>query len=214
MRSRAHCFLSGVSVVALSIACLAPSGRALADRVILSPLGDTLPIDSFKAEFVTGTNPLLGNLSWLAVSSGSGIELEMQRLDRSSEGRKRYSLNIEYPQLALGNYFAASYGVRDVTGTGTEHGAFYVAAMAPIRFYGHSPLLRELRVNAGLGTGRMDGLFFGLEARLRGDVRFSAEIYRHRPNVGIALPLVRNMQAKAYSLDGSIYYGLAFSWTH
>ena len=198
----------------LSLCCLFCSGGAQADRVVLSPLGDTLPIDSFRAEYVTGTNSLLGDLSWFAVSSSSGIELEVQRLTAATEDKKRYSFNIEYPQLSFERYLSVSYGVRDVTGTGTEHGAFYVAAMTPIRFYGRRPLLREIRVNVGVGTGRMDGLFLGVEARLFGDIRLSGELYRHRPNVGIALPLVRNLQARAYSLDGNIYYGMAFSWTH
>src|ERR1041385_433891 len=198
----------------LMVCWLLPSGMARADRVILSPLGDTLPIDSFKAEYVTGLGNLSSDLSWFAVSSGSGIELELQRLSAITEAKNRYSLNIEYPQVPFGNYLSVSYGIRDVTGTGTEHGAVYIAAMAPIRFYGKRPLLRELRVNLGLGTGRMDGLFFGVEANLMGNVRFSAELYRRQPNVGIALPVTRNLQAKVYSLDGNIYYGMAFSWTH
>src|SRR4051794_11977733 len=93
-RGRTRCFLSGVFCLGLSVWGCLSSLSACADRVILSPLGDTLPVNSVKAEFVTGTNGLLGDLSWFAVSSSSGIELEMQRLERSTEARKRYSLNI------------------------------------------------------------------------------------------------------------------------
>ena len=127
--------------------------------------------------------------------------------------KKRHSLNIQYPLLTdLGNYPAVSIGIRDLLGTGREHDSVYFALSHNIPLSDRQDkLLKELRVNAGVGTSYMGGPFIGVQARLRSGLRIEAEIYRHRPNVSVGLPLARNLQIKAYSLDGDVYYGIAFS---
>ena len=41
--------------------------------------------------------------------------------------------------------------------------------------------------------------------------RYPYEVYRNRPNVSLGLDITRNMQIKAYSLDGTVHYGLSFA---
>src|SRR5579871_3508913 len=95
-RIRAYAFCLTLAACSL----FAPH-RAYADRVILSPLGDTLPIESFKAEYITGRGSLPRDLAWFTISSSSGIELELQRAEVTSTTKQQYSLNIEYPQIAF-----------------------------------------------------------------------------------------------------------------
>ena len=205
--------------VSLSLCLLVFSGLAAApasaDRVVLSPLGATLTEESYKTEFAVSPNNDRNNRSWLAYSSPDGIELEMQRIEATSDTKQRYALDIEYPLPTLKGFPALSLGVRDLAGTGTEHGAFYLVGSKSVllsRRQKHA--VRDVMLNLGAGTGRIGGLFLGIEARLTLGVNVYAEIYRHRPNVGLALPLVRNMQVRAYSLDGDIFYGLSYHWTH
>ncbi len=187
-----------------------------ADRVVLSPEGDTLAPNGFKTEFIAGPGKGPDNLSWLQFSTPQGIELEAQRQDLETDSKKRYAVNVEYPLVPeIRGVPAVSVGIRDLLGTGTEHGALYLAATRAFPLSrNQARLLREMRWNVGIGTGRVGGPFLGLEAHLKAGVSLYAELYRHRPNFGIALPLVRNLQARAYSLDGDIFYGVSFTWAH
>ena len=51
----------------------------------------------------------------------------------------------------------------------------------------------------------------GFHSHLKAGLFVDAEIYRRRPNISLALPLVRNVQARAYSLDGNVFYGLSYT---
>lgn len=186
-----------------------------ADRVVLAPQGGTLAGPGFKAEFALSPYRQDENLSWLQFSSPVGIELELNRFELAGDNKKRYSFNLQYPLIPeLGAAPAVSLGVRDLLGTGFEHDSLYLAVSKGIPLSDRQyRLVRELRLSAGLGTNRMDGLFVGVHTRLAAGLQLDAEWYRYRPNVAIGLPLVRNLQAKAYSLDGTIYYGLSFSLT-
>jgi hypothetical protein len=185
---------------------------AQADRIVLAPQGDALSANSFKAEFALSPYRKDENLIWLQYGSPGGVELELQRWELAGDMKKRYSFNVQYPLLAeLSSTPALSVGVRDLFGTGLETGALYVSVGKSLslsdRLY---RLVRELKIHAGFGTGRMDGLFAGVQARLAAGLYLNAEVYRQRANVSIGLPLARNLQAKAYSLDGTVYYGLSY----
>ena len=189
---------------------------ARADRVVLAPSAETLLPNTGKIRFLLGAKPEEANRLWLGYGSPGGIELELERLDLHAEAKKRISFNIEYPLLPdFGATPAISVGIRDMTGTGIEHGAFYgvVTHSIPLseRVY---KLMRSLKASGGLGTGRIGGPFIGVEARFGADLGVHAELYRHRPNVGISLRLARSLQANASSLDGTLYYGLSYSLTH
>ncbi len=189
---------------------------AQADRVVLSPEGMALPPQSVKAEFALSPYRQDQNLAWFQFTTSEGIELEIERTDLASDPKTRYALNLQYPLVSdLGTYPAVSVGVRDLFGTGTEDHSIYLAASRSVPLSDRQlRLVRELRLNVGVGTDRMDGLFVGVEARLASGLSLSAEIYRQRPNVSLALPLTHHLQAKLYSLDGTIHYGLAFHWSH
>jgi hypothetical protein len=188
-------------------------GQAKADRVVLMPAGSVLAANSFQMEYEVSPYRQYGNLTWLQYSLPQGIELELQRYDLEPDPRALYSFNVQYPLFYdIGNLPAVSVGVRDLLGTGNEHRSFYVAATRTFALSDRQMhVLREFHLSAGFGTERMNGLFIGLQARLTLGLRINAEIYRQRPNVSIALPLVRNLQARASSLDGNIFYGLAFT---
>ncbi len=216
-----HKLKSGVgTIVALAIVlfnlCVKPQ-QSRADRIVLAPAGTTLTENSYLSEFAVGSSTRVGDYadySWLAYSSGDGIEMEVNRLEENTERNKQWSMNIEYPLPTLRNLPAISVGVRDLTGTGTEHGALYIAGTRSLRLSGkHHPLFKAINVSAGAGTGTIGGAFVGVETRLTIGLSLSAELYRHRPNVSIGLPLIRNMQLKVYSLNGGVFYGMGYHWS-
>ena len=191
------------------------AGVARADRVVLGPSAETLTPDTGRVQYLLGTDPAEANRLWLSYSSPAGIELELERDDLHTERKKLYSFNIEYPILPdFGAAPAISVGVRDLTGTGIEHGGLYgvVTHSFPLseRVY---KVMRSFKASAGVGTGSIGGPFAGFEARFGTDLGLHAEVYRHRPNVGLSLRLARNVQANAVTLDGSFYYGLSYSLT-
>ena len=187
--------------------------RVLADRIILSPDGNALAANALRGEFEITPYRQNGTLSWLQFSTPQGIELELQRTDLLPDPTTRYGLDVQYPLIYdIGDYPALSVGIRDLLGTGTEHQSLYVAATRAFALSDRQRhVLREFHLSAGFGTERMDGLFFGLQARLTLGLSLYAEIYRRQPNFSIGLPLARNLQARATSLDGAIFYGLSFT---
>lgn len=193
----------------------AGSGGARADRVILGPSAETLAPNTGRAQFLLSLDPAQGNRQWMNYSSPAGIELELERVDLHTERKKRYSFNVEYPILPdFGAAPAIAVGVRDLTGTGIEHGGLYLATTHSFplseRVY---KVMRSFKATGGVGTGSIGGPFVGFEARFGTDFGVHAELYRRRPNVGISLRMMRNLQASAFSLDGSVYYGLSYTLT-
>lgn len=187
---------------------------ARADRSVLGPTGDTLAPDSYRAEFALDPLGRVQNRVWLQYSTPQGIELEMERFDLTGERKKGYSLNIQYPiTYSLINALpAVSIGVRDLTGTGNEHGAFYLAGTKSFSLSdGQRRYFKEVKIDVGAGTGRIGGLFVGAQAQLASGLRIQAEFYKRQPNVSLALPITRHLDARAYSLDSHFYYGLSFS---
>lgn len=202
-----------LSFLAFGGCLLASSVRA--DRVVLGPSAETLLPNTVRLQFLLGARPQEANRLWVNYGSPGGIELEAERLDLHTETKKRYAFNIEYPILPdFGATPAIAVGVRDLTGTGIEHRALYgvVTHSFPLseRVY---KLMRSFKASGGLGTGSIGGPFVGVEARFGTDLGVYAEFYRHRPNVGLSLRLARHVQASAFSLDGSVYYGLSYSLT-
>ncbi len=191
------------------------AGSAHADRVVLGPGGEPLRPSTEQAVFIIRPDHGNANYSWLTFSSPVGIETELERLDSPREARKRYSLNIDYPAIPDTNGFPAiAVGVRDLLGTGVEHGAIYLTASRPVALSDRQARwFRSVRLSAGYGTGQLDGAFGGAELVLRDRVRFGFEVYRQRTNFSVSIPLVRNTQARAYSLDGTPFFGLSYSLT-
>jgi hypothetical protein len=198
----------------LLLALLSAARPARAERTVLGPTGDTLAPESYRSEIALDPQGRVQDRIWLQYSTPQGIELETERLDLTGERKKRYSLNIQYPLTysLVRNLPAISLGVRDLTGTGVEHGALYIAATRSISLSDRQhQWLRDLKIDAGAGTGRIGGLFVGIQTQLASGLRVQAELYRRRPNITVALPISRHFDARAYSLDSHIFYGLSFS---
>ena len=189
------------------------TGTARADRVVLGPDGMTIAPNSIKAEFNTTFSGRDQNQGWLQYAMPIGLEVQTQFFNIANKNRSLSAVDLQYPFLSeFGPAPAVSVGVRDILGTGNEHRSFYVAASKTLPLSdGQLKIAHNFRISAGYGTERMDGLFIGVHSHLKAGLFFDAEFYRRRPNVSLALPLVRNMQARAYSLDGSIFYGLSYS---
>jgi hypothetical protein len=203
--------LSAAGVLAASLWL---SEACCADRVVLGPTGSTLSEDSYKSEFAVGSSIGNGDYIWGAYSSADGIEMELNRFEADTETKKRWAMSIEYPMPTLKNLPAISLGVRDISGTGVEHGALYIASTVavPLSKAQHT-LFRGINLSMGAGTGRIGGAFVGVESRIKLGLTIDAEVYRHRPNFSVGLPLIRNMQVKAYSLDGETFYGMSYRWS-
>lgn len=184
-----------------------------ADRILLSPEGNTLPAKGFKAEFVSPLTRGAHSMSWYQVSNAQSIEFEAERSGAGSRFPAPYALNVQYPLIPdFGRVPAISLGVRDLLGTGREHRAFYLAITRGVSLSDRQlRLVRDVKLNIGAGTGRLDGPFIGARARLTAGVSLAAELYRRRPNYGVSFPVARYMQAKAYSLGGRAFYGLSLT---
>ena len=200
--------------VVLAAALLCGFARtARADRVILGPDGMTISPNSIKAEFNTTLSRMEQNQGWLQYALPMGLEVQTQFYNIANKNRSLYAVDLQYPFLSeFGPAPSVSFGVRDLLGTGNEHRSFYVAASKTLPLSDSQlKFAHDFRVSAGYGTERMGGLFVGVHSHLKAGLFFDAEIYRRRPNVSLSLPLVRNMQARAYSLDGNLFYGLSYS---
>jgi hypothetical protein len=141
------------------------------------------------------------------------MELEYTRYDLLGDRRLRDSFNIQYPLLSdLGTFPAVSIGVRDLFGTGIEHLSVYgtIGKSLPLSDR-QLRLWKEIKLNVGAGTAWFDGVFVGVQTRLRSGLMINAEIFRYRPNISLGLPLLRNLQANAQSLDGRLFYGLTYT---
>lgn len=202
-----------VCAATLSGVCAIPAVGAAADRILLAPTGNTLSEFSCKSEFALSSNGL-SDYSWFAYSSGDGIELEINRYESSVEIHKEWSMNIEYPMPTLRGLPAISFGVRDITCTGDDRGAFYAASTKGLLLSkAQRKVWRSINLTAGAGTGRIGGAYVGVAGRLAQGPTFSAELFERRLNLGIGIPLIRNFQIKATSLDGSLFYGMAYHWS-
>ncbi len=190
-------------------------GGACADRAVLGPDGTTLSPQSIKAEFLATPYGTEHNQSWLQYALPQGVEIQTHFLDIANDKRTLYALDLQYPFLSeFGPAPAISFGVRDLLGTGEEHRSFYLAVTRSLPLSDRQvKIFHDFRLTAGYGTERMDGLFVGLHTHLKTGLFIDVEYYRQRPNVSLALPLVRNTQARAYSLNGSIFYGLSYTLT-
>ena len=218
-KSAAKCLsiLAGPSAfAALMLTMGAAVTGVRADRIVLAPEGRTLGPQDIKAEFAYSPYRSQANYTWFQIASSEGIEFEGQRASLFGDRKNRYGFNIQYPLLSdFGAYPAVSVGIRDLLGTGLERRSVYFAASRAFALSDRQlKFVRELRLSAGAGTGTMDGPFVGIQARFRFGLTVNAEIYRHRPNISLSLPLTRHVQARAYSLDGNVFYGVAYTLTH
>jgi hypothetical protein len=141
--------------------------------------------------------------------------MEMERTDLTGETKKGYAFNLQYPIVPdFGRRIAASVGVRDLFGTGQEHGSFYAVLAHPIPLSDRQyHVMRALELHAGMGTGWLNGPFVGMETRLAAGPLVRAELLRDRVNLAVGMPVVKGVKFEATSLNGTLYYGFALAWT-
>lgn len=199
----------GLGICILLLCCFL--GVARADRIVLAPMAETPDPNSLGLSGLLTPYRHDNSFLWLRFASAQGIELELQRATLLPDPKARYTFDVEYPlTFDFGALPAIALGVRDLFGTGDEHGALYaVVSHSPIIPERLKPFLNHCRLTAGLGTGTMDGLFIGVQAKMLGSVTLSAELYRRQPNFGLNLPVVRGMSADVASINGTIYYGFS-----
>lgn len=187
-----------------------------AERIVLAPDANTLDPKSYKTSFLIRPDSGNSNISWLTVSTAQSIEIEVQRQHNMGDKRALTGLNVEYPFLSeLGAVPAVSVGVRDLLGTGSEHHSLYLAVARTIPLSNsQAKIVRSLKLDAGVGTERINGLFGGIQIVFRSGMDVQLEGLRKRFNFGIGLPVAHNVQVRASGLNGVIFYGLTFSTAH
>lgn len=187
-------------------------GAARADRIVLAPEANTVVENGLKGEFAVSPSRDDEDLTWLQFSSPYGIELEGERAELRNDDKKRYSFNIEYPVIQQYDRMPSiSIGIRDLLATGLERESPYAVATETIKLpSGARKRIKDFKLTFGAGIGYIGGPFVGAQTRLRSGLGLDVELFRGRPNVGISLPLIRNLQVKTSSLNGGLFYGLSF----
>jgi hypothetical protein len=186
-----------------------------ADRLVLAPRALITVPNSVKLEFAASGSGGRNNLGWISAGlpgSLNGFEVEAERA--CPTGSNRWTGSIQYS--FTGNAFtdvapALSVGLRDVANTGPEGRALFVAASKTIPLSARlEGFLKQLWVDAGVGTGHLGGPYIGIQGRLRIGPTLSAEYLARRFNASIAIPVLPHLDLKAYTLDGHAYYGASF----
>ncbi|MGC8666577.1 MAG: hypothetical protein ACP5VE_00475 [Chthonomonadales bacterium] len=192
--------------------CVLSGRTARADRAILSPRGFILSPGDVQFEYAGRTTDGHSNVQWLQVSmpgSDLGLELELER--RQASGRSRSSFNLEY--TLTGNALSdiapvIAVGARDLINSDVEGRSAYLALSKTIGLsLAQSRVVSDLKVHAGYGSGRMDGLFASGELRFRLGFTVSAEYFQQRWNMEVAVPASKYLKLRAYTLNGAVYYG-------
>ncbi len=141
-----------------------------------------------------------------------GLELESEWLWVGKEARNTFHLQYTLTGNGVADFAPAlSVGIRDILRSGRELQGGFAAATKNIGV----PLavertLRNLKVHAGYGSSAMGGLFGGAEARVLG-VWLGVDYLARRVNAAVAVPLFSNLALRAYTLNGSEYFGVSFS---
>lgn len=186
-----------------------------ADRIVLAPRGLVAPPFSIGAEYAVHPYSPRKEIGWLTIGlpqEDLGLELEVERFEEADEARETFSLQYTLTGNGVADFAPAlSVGVRDILRRGREDQALFAAVTknigVPLSVEGY---LRNLKVHAGFGTSGLGGLFAGGEARIYG-VWLGLEILAQRLNASAAVPVFRNLALKAYTLNGSGYFGASFS---
>ncbi len=201
--------LPAAVLMAVSLAC---GSVCRADRAILSPSGMIVPPSAVKVEYALRASDSSDNLGWLHLGlpqEDLGVELEAQRTQFGGISRTGFSAQYSLTgNVMMGTPAPVlSVGVRDALRSGTEGRAFYAVATKSISLPATELILSDLRVSVGYGSNGLGGGFASAEAKFRPGLIATVEYLNRRLNAQVALPLARIAQLRAYSLDGTVYYG-------
>jgi hypothetical protein len=190
---------------------LLTAAAADADRLVLTPRGFITTPGTLRAEYFTAQK---GGRNFGFLSTGlplgpTVLELEAERADIGNTVRE--TLHAQYS--ITGNAFAdlapvVSVGVRDIMNRGRERRAYFVAMSKTIGLsVGQERFVKDLKVHLGLGSSRLEGVFGGVQMRLPFNLEARGEYAARRWNGSVSLPILRNLHARAYTLDGTFFYG-------
>lgn len=196
----------------LTVFLLALGGAsARADRNVLAPRGLVASPGLLRLEYLLRESDSRSSLGWATFGlpvEDLGLEVEFERLDLS---RKRETVSFQY--TLTGNAFsdiapAVSVGVRDSLNRGREGRAFYLSITKTFGLsLAQDRILRDLKAHAGYGSRRLGGLWIGVQGKFRPGFTVHAEYLAHRLNASVSWPVSGPLEMRAYSLDGSLFYG-------
>ena len=194
-------------VVVILMFLVVASGVAWADRLILAPKGEILPPGQFKIEGMLKPSGERPGVFWINAGVGQ-IELEGMLYDNGN-GKMKGSVGAEaqlLPETLLTP--AVGVGIRDIADNGLQGRAEYLAVTKTIPTEGLKGLVHDVKLHVGFGLERIDGFFAGAEAGLPYNLWFAAEHDSHGLNIAGGWSPVRNLQIRAYGLNGDGYFGL------
>ena len=68
-----------------------------------------------------------------------------------------------------------------------------------------------MKLHAGVGTGSLSGLFFGVEASVSDKVHLAGEYDTEGVNLAASYDLLRAVKVKVSSIKSDVYFGAAAS---
>lgn len=189
---------------------------ARADRNVLAPSAFIVVPNTAKIEYATTFDRPHGNIGWVGVGlpdSLNGAELEFERFELGGKRRSTFSAQYSFTGNALSDIAPAiSVGLRDALNQGREGRAFFAAASKTFKLSQQQErILRNWRLDLGVGTSHLGGAYVGVEGRFALGFTVNAEYLARRFNASIAFPVLRNLRLKAYSLNGEAFYGASFT---
>ena len=228
-----------ILAVALLVLLCMVAGTASADRLILTPSGNTLTTGGLRAEYANNADGD-GIIYWANVGIGR-FEIEGARFDDfGGDEMDVFSVQAEVlPETSFAP--AIGIGVRNITdesisfddgGFMTETGtgvlrisadlgalksynerSFYVVATKSLPATGGMPgLIDDLAVSGGVGTGGLSGFFFGAEGNIRPlGVRAAVEYDSEDWNWAVSYGIAAIIRARIYSMGGDMYFGAMLS---
>lgn len=201
-------------IIVSTVFCLAV-GQTAADRLILTPTGDTLT--GLKVEYAV--SPGLDDAKVYWVNAGvSRVEVEGARFqDFGDDDFDAISAQISVlPETSFTP--AVALGVRDISDKTKDEGvlyngqSFYLATSRSIPVTGGIPVLfQDMRVHGGIGTGSLSGVFFGIEGKTSMGLELMAEYDTEDFNFAASYKIVPTVKIRAASIKGDMYYGALFS---
>ena len=202
-------------VFAIILLCCLLAGPVLADRLILTPTGQTLGT-GLKAEYAANADA--GKAYWAQIGI-SKIEVEGARFqDFGPDNVDALSAQVEVvPETSFTPSIAL--GVRDISDETEGKGALYdgqsiyVAASKGIPVTGGVPgVFQDMKIHGGFGTGgSLSGLFFGVSGKLPMGIGLIGEYDTEDWNFAASYSIIPTLQIRASSIKGDIYYGALFS---
>lgn len=207
-----------ITPVWIVVTMLMGMASASADRIVLAPRGTIQQAGAVLGELAvqgSHTQNTLGFVDLGIPGNDLGLELEVERDDLWRTTRETFSLQYLVIPEGLTNNIgpAISVGARDILNRGREGRAFFLAGTKSFPLSRNQErLVRDLKLHGGYGTSHLDGPFVGAEARLTMGFRIMAEYAARRPDFELALPAGKHVTLRAYTLDGSAFYGASLGW--